>query len=396
VTIALPEPLPLPIPTLPAPVGFPRPLSAPAPTLYATEEEAPTTPAAASVVVQEVERDIPDYSAWLYPLTLFNATVMAKPELKFPLAGMKVPQLLSAPSLLQWCEADVLASLPPTLPPEYVIFGGARYSGAPLDLLRPPLVPRVPARRTSAYYEAAEAQRLQFLHDQLEVAKNYLKIEARRMAGVRLDAVGAGRAGISPLPVSVVLPSATEGAGDVLVKLGEEEDLSKATVWTTAYFGTPRQLYHVITSKKFDGMLTSTGYVQYRRRKWGLKRAGETFVLGLGMKATALQFAAAAGKLDSVVLLLTNGARDSSTPFLKEILSKASMAMIASICAPRARPARVRCPATMEEEEEANMHDTHFTTMSTFVSEQVTCIDDGAYTQAGTAPSSTTTYQVVR
>ncbi|KAL7707283.1 hypothetical protein N2W54_001524 [Lotmaria passim] len=380
----LPEPLappPLPVPpashpvalsSLPVQSAAPRTLSPPPlPTLHATDEEAPMT------AIEEAELNVPDYSAWLFPVVPHSATAL-KPALKFPLAEAKMPQLLPAPSLLQWSEADVLASLPLTLPPEYVIFGGARYSGAPLDLLRPPLVPKVPAAKTAAYFESAEAQHLQFLLDQLDVAKNYLKIEAQRMAGARNAAASP-----PPLPMESVLRAAASSAEDVLVKPGEEENLGKATIWTTAYFGTPQQLYRVLTSRKWDGMLSSAGHVQYRRRQWGLKRAGETFVLGLGMKATALQFAAAAGKLDNVVLLLTNGAKDNASPPLKEILSKDSMAMIASICAPRARPARVSRPAANEV---TDVQGTHSGGFSTFLNEQVVNIDDAAYAPTGTTP----------
>ncbi|KPA81899.1 calphotin-like protein [Leptomonas pyrrhocoris] len=348
-----------------------RPLAAPLPTLRATEEEAPATPPPPPVAEEE-ELKIPDYSKWLYPALLSTAAA-PKPEMKFPLAETKTPHMLPPAILLQWCEADVLASLPLTLPPEYVIFGGARYSGAPLDLLRPPFVPQVSFEKTSAYYESAEAQRLQFLLDQLDVAKNYLKIEVKRMAEVRHVA------STPPPPVDPV-PSASRSGEDVLLKHGEEEDLSKATVWTTAYFGSPQQLNRVLTSKNADGVLSSAGYVQYHRRQWGLKRTGDTFVLGLGMKATALQFAAAAGKLDNVVLLLTKGAKDNASPPLKEILLKESMVMITAICAPRVRPPRVRRPVATEE---TYMQDTHAGTTSTFVKEQVVSIDDAAYPHAG-------------
>ncbi|KPI89389.1 putative calphotin-like protein [Leptomonas seymouri] len=378
----LPTPQPLAVPALPVPAVIPPPLSTPLPTLCATEEEAPAIPALPPAV-EEVELNIPDYSKWLYPTLLSSATV-SSPHMKFPLAETKTPHVLPPPLLLQWCEADVLASLPLTLPPEYVIFGGARYSGSPLDLLRPPCVPRVPARKTGAYYESAETQRLQFLFDQLDVAKNYLKIEARRLAEVRNTA-------LAPLPPPSVepVPSASRNGEDVLVKPGEEEDLSKATVWTAAYFGSPQQLHRVLTSKSFDGMLSGAGYVQYRRRQWGLKRAGATFVLGLGMKATALQFAAAAGKLDNVVLLLASGAKDTAFPPLKEILLKESMAAIAAICAPRVRPPRAtrHIPA-----EETNLQDTHFGPTPTFVKEQVVVIDDVVYAPAVAAPYGTATF----
>lgn len=363
------------MPVLPVPVPSPHAFFAPPlPALRAEEEEAPTTPKPPIVIAQPVVH-IPDYSKWLYPVRL-SASTAAKPEMKFPLAEAKTPHVLSARPLLRWCEADVLASLPATLPPEYVIFGGARYSGAPLDLLRPPPhPPRVPAKKTSAFYASAEAQRLQFLQDQLDVAKNFLKIEARR-----LNKTLSPAAADPPAPPPLLSCSERD---DVLTKPGEEEDVSKATIWTTAYFGTPQQLHRALTSKRFDGMLSCAGQVQYRRRQWGLKRAGETFVLGLGMKATALQFAAAAGKLDSVVLLLTSGAKDTGTPRLQQILSPEAMAMVNSICAPRVRPARVpRAPPA----EEAVVDATQLGTGSSFENEQVTGIDDSAYSQLGSVP----------
>lgn len=324
---------------------------------------------------------IPDYSKWLYPVCLSYAAA-APQAMKFPLTEAKAPATLPHSALLQWCDADVLASLPATLPPEYVIFGGARYSGAPLDLLRPPPPhPKAQEKRSSAYYESVEAQRLQFLQDQLAVAKNYLRIETRRMTEVRNAVATAAPNANSSLPKA-------NGVEGVLVKPGEEEDLSKATIWTTAYFGSPQQLHRVLATKKFDGMLSCAGQVQYRHRQWGLKRAGETFVLGLGMKATALQFAAAAGKLDCVVLLLINGAKDDAAPRLKDILSKEAMEMIASICAPRPRPTRAARASPVVD---PVVPDAHSGTASTFLSEQVMGIEDSAYSQMGSTPYYSTT-----
>lgn len=352
VAVPTPTPVPVPVPTptsvpqlAPTPMSVPRvvpqlavsPLFAVLPVLRATEEE----PAVEVVPLPAAEAEAhvrpPDYAAWLFP-ALLKGSALCTPALKYPLSDGAAPHVVLAPVVLRWSEEEVLAALPATLPPEYVIFGGARYSGAPLDLVRPPLVVAPNARRTAAFYEAAEDQRLQFLADQLEVARRYLKIEARRAAEPQ-------RGGTS-FPIPFITPGAGAGAGDVIVKPGESEDVAKPNIWTAAYFGSPQQLAAVLQKLKVDGALESAGLVSHRRRQWGLKRAGTTFELGLGMRGTPLQFAAAAGKLDSVVFLLASGARDRTAPRLKEILSPEAMQVVEAVCKPRSRaPLPARAPA---------------------------------------------------
>ncbi|GET93798.1 hypothetical protein, conserved [Leishmania tarentolae] len=305
------------------------------PQLRATEEEKPKTLVTAengSPEEDEVTHQrVPDYIKWLYPASL-KGSAACSPSLKFPLTDAAAPHVLSSTALLRWSEAEVLGALPATLPPEYVMFGGARYSGASFNLLRPPLAVTTSAKRTTHTRDAMEVQRLQFLVEQLEVARHYLKIEARRVTKEQ-----------RPLPYVTMAGDAappTDTVSDAIYKSEEATDVSKANIWTAAYFGSPQQLSAVMEKRKFDGSLDSAGYVQYRRRQWGLKRAGDTFALGLGSRGTPLQFAAAAGKLESVVLLLESGARDTAAPHLKEILSAESMRVIEAVLKPCSRAPR--------------------------------------------------------
>ncbi|KAG5490861.1 hypothetical protein JKF63_00983 [Porcisia hertigi] len=311
------------------------------PQLRASEEPANAV-VPVDVVSSEEEQaaypHVPDYTTWIYPV-LLKGSSLCSPPLKFPLADASEPHLLSPIAPLRWSEEEVASALPATLPPEYVVFGGAKYSGAPLDLVRPPLAVTANVRRAEGSHKALEGQRLQFLVDQLELARQYLKIETRRV-------VLAQRVASSPATTSHVAARKDVVSGTAQMA-GEAEDVAKANIWTTAYFGSPEQLSAAMEKRKFDGMLDSTGYVHYRRRQWGLKRAGDTFVLGLGMRGTLLQFAAAAGKLDSVVLLLTIGAQDRATPRLKDILSAESMQLVQAVCQPRDHARRPNCASRL-------------------------------------------------
>ncbi|AYU84125.1 hypothetical protein, conserved [Leishmania donovani] len=313
------------------------------PLLRATEEEPPKAVVPVDEAAPKMEhaayQRVPDYMKWLYP-ALLEGSSACSPPLEFPLAEATAPHVLSSAAVLRWSEAEVLAALPTTLPPEYVVFGGARYSGASLNLVRPPLTVTRGAKRTTHLHDAMEVQRLQFLVDQLEVARHYLKIEARCVTKEQRSSSSLTTAGCAAVP--------TDTVSDAIHKPEGAEDVTKANIWTAAYFGSPQQLGSVMEKRKFDGILDSAGYVHYKRRQWGLKRVGDTFVLGLGSRGTPLQFAAAAGKLDSVVLLLASGARDTTFPRLKEILSADSMQVIESVFKPRSHAPRQNHAPTAE------------------------------------------------
>jgi hypothetical protein len=97
-------------------------------------------------------------------------------------------------------------------------------------------------------------------------------------------------------------------------------------VWTVAYSGTPDAVAKAI--KEDCDMLGSAetvaanalGYVCFSRRYLGIKKCRGVFVLGLGAKASPLEFAAAAGRVDNCLQLLRSGALpDSGSPSASEI-----------------------------------------------------------------------------
>lgn len=328
---------------------------------------------------QAAYKRVPDYMKWLYP-ALLEGSSACSPPLEFPLADATAPHVLTPAALLRWSEAEVLAALPTTLPPKYVVFGGARYSGASLDLARPPLTVTKGAKRTTHLHGAMEVQRLQFLVDQLELARHYLKIEARRVTKEQRPS--------SSLPTAGCAAAPTDAVSAAIRKPEEAEDVAKANIWTAAYFGSPQQLRAVMEKRKFDGMLDSAGYVHYRRRQWGLKRVGDTFALGLGSRGTPLQFAAAAGKLDSLVLLLASGARDTAFPRLREILSADSMQVIESAFKPRSHAPRQNRAPTAEAVFTSNA--ALPVTAPVFTSEHVVRIDECGRSPLGPVGDATT------
>ncbi|KAG5465281.1 hypothetical protein LSCM4_00736 [Leishmania orientalis] len=345
-------------------------------------EEDPPPPSRAVEGVEEAlseeeqmaQQQVPDYSKWLYP-TLVEGSSACAPPLKFPLADVTAPRVLSSAAPLSCSEAEVLAALPATLPPEYVIFGGAKYSGAVLDHVRPQLAATTKVKRATHSHDVTECQRLQFLVDQLEVARHYLKIDTRRVAQAQRTASSLATASHAAVP--------TVDGSDTIQKPEEVDDVDKANIWTAAYFGSPLQLSAVMEKRKFDGMLDSTGYVHYRRRQWGLKRVGDTFLLGLGLRGTLLQFAAVAGKLDSVVLLLACGARDTAAPRLKEILSTESMQTIQAVLKPCSYVPRYSRALTVEAAVSSKAVPP--VAGSAFTSEHVVVIDEGDEAPLGRA-----------
>ncbi|CAJ1014114.1 hypothetical protein Q4I32_008436 [Leishmania shawi] len=388
VTAASPPAVPILVPSMPAvlpptlaPLAAPSVPALPSldfPQLHATEEELPKTMMSVNYASSEEKpvspEEVPDYSKWVYPV-LMEGSSACSPPLKFPLTDVIAPHVLTPAALLRWSEREVLATLPTMLPPDYIIFGGAKYSSTSLDLVHPPLAVATSAKRTLDFHNAMEAQRLQFLVDQLEVARHYLKIEARRVAKAQRTASTLTTAGYTAVPIDTV--------SDAIQKSGETEDVAMTNIWSAAYFGSPQQLTAMMEKCKLDGVLDSVGYVHYRRRLWGLKRVGDRFELGLGLRGTLLQFAAAAGKLDNVVILLTSGARDTATPRLKEILSAESMQIVEAILIPRTHaPRHNRAPTVGVM---ATSKATPPVMERTFISEHVVKIDEEGLSPLGRA-----------
>lgn len=106
------------------------------------------------------------------------------------------------------------------------------------------------------------------------------------------------------------------------------EGSNKWNWWALAVFGSPSQLLERLHTEAVDSQLMdSIGYVNYHRRLWGLKKSSNTYSLGFGTKATALQFAAVMGRLDNVLFLVLRQAKD-TPPFLKDLLSESAYSMI--------------------------------------------------------------------
>ena len=85
-------------------------------------------------------------------------------------------------------------------------------------------------------------------------------------------------------------------------------------LWTVAYSGTPDAIEKSIKeecdtfrSSKVE-VVNALGYVCFDQRRLGIKKLRGTYVLGLGSKASPLQLAAAAGRLDNCLQLLRDGA----------------------------------------------------------------------------------------
>lgn len=354
----------------PSPV--PADLSPPLPQLTAEELMEPTA-------VEELLSGAsppPDFRKWIFPLICDGESQLSNGPEKTPFATLKVPNVSISPSVVTLNAMEILQQLPVPLPPEFVIFGGAKYSGIPLDMPRPPPLTSDDELRKAQRSEASELQRLQFLVDQLDIAKRYLKMEVKRVSQFDTFGVAQGRGGGS---------GGLEGKGMTASPLATveegDEDISKSNIYTVAYFGTPQQLMAVVEKMKHRDALNSAGYVAYRRRRWGLKRQGETYALGLGMKGTPLQFAAVAGKLDNTILLLLQGATDTSSPLLKDILSPESARLVRSIYKPRVKRTPAVEAAVADEVSQTLDTEPHHPSQS-FVSEQQYHMIDPGVVQA--------------
>lgn len=290
--------------------------------MVATAEAAPALappappPVRAAVVV--------DYSGWVYPV---EKEVALGGTFKSALFGeLGVPVVVKPPPTVD-VNGGASDPVPLPLPPDYIVFGGARYASSLVKLPRPLTIAE---RRRQDKEAEAERRRLQFMVDQLDVARHYLKAQVSACESV-LQALAAPTASPTAERESSVASVVPEVGAFATVE-DDSLDLSgKANLCTVAYAGTPPQLHTLLEKHKRDGTINQPGSVSLQRRQWGLKRVSSYFVLGLGMKATPLQFAAVAGRLDNVVVLLGHGARDSSFPTLKDILSAESYEVVSSL-----------------------------------------------------------------
>ncbi|CCW63195.1 unnamed protein product [Phytomonas sp. EM1] len=260
------------------------------------------------------ERSEADYSKWVYPA----------PRLPRPLsvdAGylgvLAAPQAWAAPRFEELDPAAVDV-VPAPMCPDYVMFGGAQYhSFFPFSMRS-----RSGKDQSNLKLESSpenlsslvELKRIQFMLDQLKVAQRYLQL--RRAEAEALI-------GYEQAPVSAPQGDDQDGLPREREVDLAPTDVEKGTLWTLAWAGTAAQLQGAL-GKLCCGSnaLDALGYVTLGRHQWGLKRIKGEYVLGLGMKATALQFAAVSGRLDNVIVLISNGAADRFSPRLCDILPK--------------------------------------------------------------------------
>ncbi|RNF25771.1 calphotin-like protein [Trypanosoma conorhini] len=237
-----------------------------------------------------------------------------KPQLQrvAPFGEVQLPCAFAAPVCVPVTES--LSTLPQQLPPPYVVFGGARYEQVPL------------AKKTRRHLDssgscqratALKRDMLAYMRAQLKLAGEYLHLGAPE---VPLNA-----------PHGRELSRSTTVTAEFALSSGDGS-FSQNNIWTVAYTGTVKALHTFIESLEVD-TVNAKGFVLYNRRQYGIKKCGERFLLGLGRKATPIQFDAVAGHLDNVVLLLHCGARDDSAPRLKDIVAADAMEIIQEVTA---------------------------------------------------------------
>ncbi|CCW70103.1 unnamed protein product [Phytomonas sp. Hart1] len=257
-------------------------------------------------------------------LPLFSAE---RPETS-PLQGMAIHAREQAGDTVQGDQAKGPATMASGGPnyggrvgpicPGYVMFGGAQYlSFFPFSACSRKgmnrLNPKLESSRENTNY-LAELKRIQFMSDQLKVARRFLRLKGAEGKAIRRT----DQVTVAPPQDDIqdTLPYESEIALTPI-------DLEKGTIWTLAWAGTPLQLQDALRKQDPESnTLDALGYVTLGRHQWGLKRNKDEYVLGLGMKATALQFAVVSGRLDNVILLLFNGAADCFVPHLFDILPK--------------------------------------------------------------------------
>ncbi|KEG13164.1 calphotin-like protein [Trypanosoma grayi] len=216
-----------------------------------------------------------------------------------PFGEFMIPTVFAAPVCVS--VEETASALPQQLPPPYIVFGGARYEHFPVA--RKARHFDDPNSRCQREAEMMKTT-LKSMSEQLKLAVSYLHLEPPTF----LKASPQVRKGLRH---NVDTP--------IVTSLSEEGAFSQKNIWTVAYTGSAKEL-HVFIEDLDSDALNAKGCVLYSRRQYGIKKCGEKYVLGLGQKGSALQFAAVAGHLDNVLLLLHCGAEDYTIPRLKDIL----------------------------------------------------------------------------
>lgn len=174
----------------------------------------------------------------------------------------------------------------------------------------------------------SNSRRRDFLSDQLNIGYTYLNMQHKPSSSfsVKTDAHCE----------SVLVPGAIvrATASGVVISDARGSDssiemISKLNWWTLAICGSPSQLLERLNSAQGgkSTLIDSVGYVHLNRRLWGLKKSGDTYSLGFGTKATALQFAAVMERFDNVLFLVLHRAKD-TPPLLKDLVSESAYSMI--------------------------------------------------------------------
>jgi hypothetical protein len=104
-----------------------------------------------------------------------------------------------------------------------------------------------------------------------------------------------------------------------------------------AFCGTPESIEKFLSEKcpkigvAREKCINAASHIVYHNRLLGIKKTGERYTIGLGCKATPLQFACVAGKMDNVLYLLQCGAEDVVAPKLAAICAANQMEGIAEV-----------------------------------------------------------------
>nr|CCC51755.1 conserved hypothetical protein [Trypanosoma vivax Y486] len=192
--------------------------------------------------------------------------------------------------------------------PSFIVFGGVRYDCEPsAQKAKHSIGPRVGGQ----CHKFTNWSSVSHISEQLKLASTFLPFCSQRLP--------------KPLPQSRTPTRPNPSSSSGITRT--EDGVFAQNICTLAYAGSSRSLRAAIEGLD-DNFLNAKGYVVYNRRQYGIKRCSERYVLGLGHKASALQFAAISGQLDKVALLLHFGSRDDSKPFLKDIIGPEAAAAL--------------------------------------------------------------------
>ncbi|KAH9578139.1 hypothetical protein LSM04_005950 [Trypanosoma melophagium] len=297
-------------PAPPAPAHFPVPAVSSVPLANGGVSDSSTGEEQAGKATEEVNMS---QDCSIVPLVYPPFPTKQQKRHVVPFGEVGIPTVFAAPDRVS-LEA-ITFTLPQQLPPQYIVFGGARYDHVP-----PPRKSRKVVDPIGICQRADVVRKstLEHVSEQLKLAGMYLQLKPSTHL---LQ---------SSFQVEEELRNDVDVRKALTPSYSEEGVFSSKNIWTVAYSRSVKFLHDFIKDLNRDA-LNAKGYVLYNRRHYGIKKRGEDFVLGLGQKATPLQFAALAGHLDSVVLLLQCGSQDDSTPSLMEILGNDAMKIIQSL-----------------------------------------------------------------